>query len=291
MSSRIDSHQHFWKYDPKVFGWIPDSMNRIKRDFLPEDLRPILKKNNIGGCVAVQVVQNERESEFLLNLASKNAFIIAVVGWVDLSAPNVEERLNFFSRNPLFKGIRHTVYDEAGEFLLKPEFQNGISNLSDQNLTFDLLVFEYQLNSAIKLVEKFPNQAFVLDHLAKPDISKKISAEWKRKMAILAQNPNVYAKLSGFTTQTEDFRWKRDQFLPFLDTMFETFGPDRLMFGSDWPVCLSAGSYETGINILEDYLSGEAPGTVEKIFGGNAIGFYNNLAQKKSRSFKQDFNK
>lgn len=270
---KIDSHQHFWSYDPEVFSWIPDSMKDIRKDFFPEDLQPILQKNGIDGCISVQTIQNEHETEFLLDLAAKNEFIKAVVGWVDLSAENVEERLKSFGENPLFKGVRHTVYDEKGEFLLKPDFQNGISKLSAQNRTFDLLVFDYQIDSAIKLIEKFPNQAFVLDHLAKPSISEGISEEWKRKMAELAQNPNVFAKLSGMTTQT-NFDWKKTNFFPFLDVMFENFGPERLMFGSDWPVCLSAGKYEDSINILEEYFSWENHETMERIFCGNAVEFY-----------------
>ena len=230
----IDSHQHFWKYDPVTYSWINENMFSIRKDFFPEDLRPVLQKNRIDGCVSVQADQSEDETKFLLNLAAENLIVKAVVGWVDLSAGNVSGRLDHFAQDLFFKGVRHTVYDDKGEFMLQPAFQRGIAALSEFGLTYDILAFDYQLPGAIGLVKKFPDQPFVLDHMGKPRISSEgPSMQWKESIRELASYRNSYCKLSGMVTETTDFSWKSSDFIPYLDVVVEAFGVDRVMYCSD----------------------------------------------------------
>lgn len=272
---KLDAHQHFWKYDPEIYHWIDDSMAEIRSDFTPSDLQPVLTKNEIEGCIAVQADQSERDTEFLLKLASEHDFIKAVVGWMDLKAENLEERLAFFSRNALLKGIRHTVYDQEGEFMADPDFRNGIAKLGNFDLTYDLLVFEYQLAGAIKLVKNFPNQVFVLDHMGKPNISSNGPSEfWRRNIEEIAKNDHVFCKLSGIFTQVPDFKWHEALFTPYLDVVVENFGVNRIMFGSDWPVSLTAASYEDTLGILENYFEEYSLEEKERIFGANAAECY-----------------
>ncbi len=272
---KIDSHQHFWQFDPVRDAWIDDSMSVIRRDFLPEDLKPLLTVNNIDGCVAVQADQSETETDFLLDLAAKNAFIKGVVGWVDLRKENVEERLAHYAKRSLFKGVRHIAQGEADDFLLRADVQTGISLLAKYDLTYDILVFARQLPAAIELVKAFPQQKFVLDHLAKPQISKGLDKAWQTNIAVLAEYPNVFCKLSGMVTETEDFKWKKSDFTPFLDVIFTSFGTDRVMYGSDWPVCLLAADYAAQLNILQEYITDFSEVEQSKIMGGNAVSFYN----------------
>lgn len=274
MSLKIDSHQHFWKYDPVRYSWIDNSMKKIKRNFLPGDLEPVLRKNGFDGCIAVQADQSEAETDFLLKLASHNHMVKGVIGWLDLTSPEFTEKLTECADNPYLKGLRHTHYDKAGEFMLDSNFQNGISKLQDFNLTYDILAFDYQLPGAVKLVENFPEQSFVLDHMGKPRISEGVSAEWKKNIEQLAEHPNVYCKLSGFITQTKNFNWKAGDFRPFLDIVFKAFGEERLMFGSNWPVCLVAASYAQTVEIITAHFK-ENSSAREKIFGSTAEKFYN----------------
>ncbi len=271
----IDSHQHFWLYDPVRDAWIDDSMKVIKRDFLPKDFAPILKENGVEGCVAVQADQSEAETQFLLDCAASNPFIKGVVGWVDLIAENVEERIQHFAKNKLFKGIRHIVQAEKDDYLLREDVQRGISILSKYQLTFDILVFPQQLTAAIELVAKFPNQKFVLDHIAKPKISEAIDREWISNINALAKHKNVYCKLSGMVTETTNFSFEEKDFITFIDTIHQAFGPDRILFGSDWPVCLLAADYQKVLGIVSDYLENYSPEINKKILGANAIKFYN----------------
>jgi len=240
---------------------------------LPEDLEPLLRAQNFDGCIAVQAAQNERETNFLLELAAQYDFIKGVVGWLDMSSPDFHKELEIHSDNRYFKGLRHVVYDEQGEFFLDPVFQKGIAQLQEFQLTFDLLTFDYQLPGAIQLAQKFPDQAFVLDHMGKPVISEMPSQEWEQNIKELASCSNVYCKLSGLITQTDDFEWEKKDFYPFLEIVFEAFGEERLMYGSDWPVCLAAGSYQDTVEVVKDYMDIsyiEAKG----IFGRNAAKFY-----------------
>lgn len=272
---KIDSHQHFWQFDPVRDAWIDDSMQVIRRNFMPGDLQPLLAQNGIDGCVAIQADQSEKETEFLLDLAAKSDFIKGVVGWVDLLATNLSERLAYFAKNPFFKGVRHIAQGEADDFLQRPDVMIGIGQLEQFNLTYDLLVYTHQLPAAIELVRHFPNQAFVLDHIAKPKISEGLNADWKNYIQQLAAFRNVNCKVSGMITETNNFQWKKVDFTPFLDTILEAFGADRIMYGSDWPVCLLAAQYEEQLAIVQDYFATLPIAEQTKIMGGNTIEFYN----------------
>lgn len=271
---QIDAHQHFWQFDPVRDAWIDESMQVIRRDFLPEDLGPILAANQVDACIAVQADQSETETNFLLDLAAKHPFIKGVVGWLDLRADNIEERLAFFCENPALKGLRHIAQAEPVDFLLRPDFQNGIKQLASFGLTYDLLVFQHQLPAAIELVRQFPEQAFVLDHLAKPPYSEGMNAQWKQHIKALASFPNVWCKLSGMVTETRDFQWKLADFDPFLEELLEAFGPQKLMYGSDWPVCLLAADYQQQMGIVKHFISSLSENEQTQIMGLNAIDFY-----------------
>ena len=272
---KLDSHQHFWKYSPQQHNWIDDSMVSLKRDFLPNDLEPHLIENKIEACVVVQADQSEKETEFLLELATQYEFIKGVVGWVDLRAKNVEERLQFYSQNQYFKGVRHIVQSEKQDFLLDPAFQNGIGKLGNLNLTYDLLIYSHQIEAAIKLVSQFPNQKFVLDHLAKPNIKNGKIDPWKNQIQRLAQFSNVSCKISGMVTEADHSQWKPSDFIPYLDIVFEAFGENRILFGSDWPVCLLAASYKEVYHLITDYTANFSLEQRDKLFGGNAERIYN----------------
>jgi L-fuconolactonase len=271
----IDSHQHFWKYHPVKDAWITNDMKIIQQDFLPEHLAPIFQTLNIEGCVAVQADQSEEETEFLLGLAKTNDFIKGVVGWVDLSSPNVSSRLEHYAQNPYFKGVRHILQAEKEDFLLDPKFQFGISQLSTLNLTYDVLVYPTHLKNTATLVSKFPENKFVLDHLAKPYIKSGEIEQWKKDIQRIAQNPNVYCKLSGYVTEADLANWKYEDFVPYFDVIFEAFGAYRVLFGSDWPVCLLATEYEEVLNIVNRYINELNLDEKQAILGGNASRFYN----------------
>jgi L-fuconolactonase len=258
---KIDAHQHFWQYNPEEYSWLTDEMAKIRKDFSPGDLEPVLENNGIDGCVVVQVRQSEEETQQLLEYAAEHDFIKAVVGWVDLAADNVEDRLEYFSQQPFFRGIRHTVWDERGEFMEAPEFQRGISGLKKFDLSYDILAFDEQLGAALNLVKNFPEQVFVLDHMGKPVVNGAPSKE-------------VYCKLSGLFTQVEGYDWKKAHLSPYLDVVLEAFGTDRLMFGSDWPVSLVATSYDEGLEFLHNYFRNFSEEEKAAIFGLNAARGY-----------------
>ena len=271
----IDSHQHFWKYDPVRYSWIDDSMKILRRDFLPSDLGPILKNNGVDGCVAVQADQSERETEFLLELANENEFIKGVVGWVDLRAEGVSKRLAHYSQNEKLKGVRHIVQEEPDpEFMLRKDFQNGVSRLAEFGLTYDILVYPNQLAAAVLLSRAFPEQKFVLDHIAKPRISEGLDNQWVNNIKELALNPNVSCKISGMVTETTNFKWQQEDFYPFIDVVLDAFGWRRLMYGSDWPVCLLGGNYKEVLTIVKDYISKLPENERAGIMGLNAKEFY-----------------
>lgn len=270
----IDSHQHFWRFHPVRDSWIDDTMKIIQRDFLPSDLEPVLKNNNVDGCIAVQADQSEDESNFLLNLAEENDFIKGVVGWVDLCDLNVDERLAHFSQSPYFKGVRHILQAEKPEFMLKEAFLNGIGKLSLFDLTYDILVFPHQLKSSIALVSKFPDQKFVLDHLAKPPIKSGKLGDWKNEIKELAKHTNVHCKLSGMVTEANWGKWAKEDFTPYLDVIFESFGTDRIMYGSDWPVCLLSGNYTEVLSITTNYIDQLSIQEQSQVMGLNAHEFY-----------------
>ena len=271
----IDSHQHFWNYDPDRDAWIDASMEVIRKDFLPEDLKLILEQNGVDGCIAVQADQSETETEFLLACAEQNPFIKGVVGWVDLIAENLEDRLKHYAANPLFKGVRHIVQAEKDDYLFREDVQGGISKLSKYNLAFDILVFPQQLPAAIELVEKFPEQTFVLDHIAKPNISAPMTETWKTNITALSKFENVSCKLSGMVTETKDFAFADEDFAPFMDHVFSSFGANRILFGSDWPVCLLAADYTKVKTLISDYLDKHSLKARAQVLGINAIKIYN----------------
>jgi len=272
----IDAHQHFWQYDAQRHDWISDEMKVIQRDFLPEHLAPILAKNNISGCVAVQADQTLAETDFLIELANKNAFIKAVVGWVDLRADDVDDILEHYAELPIVKGFRHVVQGEADtEFMLRPKFKAGITALGAFDFTYDILIYHYQIDQAIQLAKLFPDQKFVLDHIAKPDIKSGEYTQWQTNIKKLALHQNVYCKLSGMVTEGEWNDWKVADFKIYLDTVVKAFGTERLMYGSDWPVCLVAAEYEEQLGIVNEYFSTFSTLEKKKIMGGNALKFYN----------------
>lgn len=274
MKNRIDSHQHFWKFDPVRDSWIDDSMLKIQKDFLPEDLQPLLTENKFQGCVAVQADQSEEQTDFLVDLASKNDFIKGVVGWVDLRDKNVSERLNHFSENKIIKGFRHVVQGEADDFMFRHDFRNGIRELKAYNFTYDILIFHRQLPAAIDLVHSFPDQAFVIDHIAKPDIKSGNIKSWKKDIIEIAKAENVMCKISGMVTEANWNTWQTADLKPYLDVIFENFSTHNLMFGSDWPVCNLAADYSKIVNTLEDYISQLSNQDQQQIWTNNAKSFY-----------------
>jgi L-fuconolactonase len=272
---KIDSHQHFWRYNPTRDAWITDAMSVLKRDFLPQELSEECKANGIAASVAVQADQSENETLFLLEMAEDNAQIAGVVGWVDLTSANVNGRLQFFSRHEKLRGFRHVAQAEPDDrFLLRPDFVRGISYLRPFGFTYDILIYPRHLPAAIELVSKFPGQRFVIDHLAKPEIKSNDSAFWATHIRRIAECPNVYCKLSGLVTEADWWNWKASDFKPYLDVVHDAFGPERLMFGSDWPVCLLAASYGQVKQIIDDFFHECTAEQKENIFGGNAIRFY-----------------
>jgi len=272
--NRIDAHQHFWKFDPVRDSWIDETMQKIQKDFLPEDLLPLLQENQFSGCVAVQASQSEDETNFLVNLAAKNDFIKGVVGWVDLRGVTIEERLNHFSSNKIIKGFRHVVQGEPDDFMLRKDFQNGISALKQFNFTYDILIFHRQLPAAIELANQFPDQPFVIDHIAKPDIKSGDILSWKKGIQEISKAENVFCKISGMVTEADWKNWKTDDLKPYLDVIFENFSADKLMFGSDWPVLNLASNYTEVVKILEDYMAQLTVENQNKIWFQNAVSFY-----------------
>jgi L-fuconolactonase len=271
---RIDSHQHFWNYDPGEYPWIKPEWP-IRRSFLPEALALELKSCQMDGCVAVQARQIFAESQWLLELAERAPFIKGVVGWVDLRAADVAVQLGRLAAHSKFVGVRHVLQDEADDnYMLDAHFQRGISQLRQFDLTYDLLIFPRQLPAAIRLASAFPEQPFVLDHIAKPPIKKGTLDPWRGHLQELAGLPNVCCKVSGLITEADWGRWRPLQFKPYLDVVFEAFGPDRVMFGSDWPVTLLAGTYQQVFELAREYVAPLGAGIEAAFFGGNAVKFY-----------------
>jgi len=272
---KIDSHQHFWKFDPIRDAWIDETMSAIRRDFGPDDLKPLLDKNGINGCVAVQADQSEVETLFLLDHANNNEFVKAVVGWVDLRSHEIESRLAYFSQFKKLKGFRHVLQGEADRALmLNPEFMNGIKALKKYDLTYDILIYPDQLKDVPEFVKAFPGQKFVIDHIAKPHIKTAKIDEWAKDIKALAGFENLYCKVSGMVTEADWNNWKQDDFAPYLDIVFETFSTKRLMFGSDWPVCNVAGGYDKVVEIAKAYTAKLSANEQDDVWGNTAIGFY-----------------
>jgi L-fuconolactonase len=271
----IDSHQHFWIFDPERDSWITPEMEVIRRDFLPADLKPVLERNKVDGCVAVQADQSDSETEFLLHLAEANDMIKGVVGWINFTAEDVYDKLEVYSQFELLKGFRHVVQAEPDGFLSGAAFVNGVAQLAAFDFTYDILIYPQQLKEAFSFAGNLPNVRFVLDHIAKPYIKKGETESWKSDIKALAGLPNVSCKVSGMVTEADWSNWKKSDFVPYLDVVFEAFGSKRLMFGSDWPVCLLAGEYENMKSVLTDYLSSFSTTEQADVMGNNAVRFYN----------------
>ena len=272
----IDAHQHFWQYEPQKHAWIDDDMAVIRRDFMPRDLITELKVNEIDGCVAVQADQTIEETDILIDLASENDFIKGVVGWVDFRASTIEKDLEKFSNNTIVKGFRHVVQGEPDpNFLLRKPFLNGIKQLEQYGYTYDILIFPHQLGATLEFVKQFPNQKFVIDHIAKPYIKDGFYDGWATLMKEIASHKNVYCKLSGMITEADYNNWKPEEIKRYLDLVLASFGADRCLFGSDWPVCLVAGSYAQVKELITDYITNFSTDEKAKIMGNNAVEFYN----------------
>jgi L-fuconolactonase len=271
----IDAYKHFCVYNAREFDGIDDSIASLRRDFLPPALKSELDQAEFEGCVAVQARQTREETRWLLDLAASSPFILGVVGWVDLQSPQVRAQLQAFAENPKLVGVRHVVQSELDDrFLLRPEFLRGIAALEEFDLAYDILIYTKHLPVAAEFVRQFPRQRFVLDHLAKPPIKSGSMHPWTDGIRRLAGFPNVFCKLSGMATEADWQRWKPEDMTPYLDVAFECFGPDRLMIGSDWPVCTVAASYARAMEVVNDYLGRHPENTREAVLGGNAQRFW-----------------
>ena len=272
---RIDAHQHFWIYNPAEYEWISESMSVLRRNFLPKELQPELQNAGFQGSIAVQARQTLEETQWLLELADTSPNISGVVGWVDLCSSECRSQLETFSKNPKLVGIRHIVQSEPDDrFLMRRNFLEGIALLEEYDLAYDILIYSKHLSVAAEFVERFPKQRFVLDHLAKPPIKSREIDSWAAGIHPIAIFPNVYCKLSGLVTEADWQHWKPGDITPYLDIAFETFGASRLMIGSDWPVCLVAGSYSRTVDVVKNYLQGHPAETRDAVLGGNAQRFW-----------------
>ena len=273
---RIDAHQHFWIYDPNRDAWITDNMSIIQRDFLPNDISFTLKNNGIDGVVAIQADQSEQETRFLMDLAQVYKMIKGVVGWVDLRSDNIDELLDAYSQYDIVKGFRHIIEGEAsGNFLTTDEFLRGIESLTKHNYTYDLLIRPRHYQSTLNCVKSNPKQKFMLDHLAKPPIKSQEFEDWGIFIEELASYKNVYCKISGLATEADWAKWRLEDFRQYVDHVVKCFGKNRICFGSDWPVCLLASTFEQSIEIVTTRLNSFTGDDLDKFWGLNAVNFYN----------------
>ncbi len=270
----IDSHVHFWIFDPIRDSWITEDMGVIRNDFMPNDIAPIYNELQIEGCIAVQADQTEEQNHFLLSLAAQNTLIKGIVGWVDLLNPNLEERLTYWKRHQKIKGFRHVLQAESNDFILNKQLAKGIQTLHKFGYTYDLLCYHTQMDAINKLVDQLPNQPLVLDHCGKPDVKTQALKTWDASIKMLAQNPNVYCKISGLLTEADWLNWTEIEIFTCFDIVFKHFGPDRIMYGSDWPVVLVSKPYADWFNLVKKYVSQFSEKERMKIFSGNAIKFY-----------------
>src|SRR5690606_25470987 len=272
----IDSHQHFWQYEPAKHAWIDDAMAIIRKDFEPSDLATVYKEHGVDGCVAVQADQTIAETDFLLKLSDEHDFIKGVVGWIDLRDANLQNQLEAYQSKQKLKGFRHVVQGEADpNFLLRPNFLSGISLLEKYNYTYDILIFPHQLGATLEFVKRFPNQKFIIDHIAKPYIKDGFFDGWAVLMREIGKQKNVFCKVSGMITEADYNLWTPEQIEPYMQLVLEAFGPERLLFGSDWPVCLVAGNYQQVKSLVTDFISKLSESEQKQITGMNAMKFYN----------------
>lgn len=271
----IDAHHHLWNFNEAEYAWIDDSMSILKQDYLPADLEPQLAGSNVTGTIAVQARQRLEETRWLLELAGRHRFIKGVVGWFDICSDDLQSQLNEFTDDPKLVGARHVIHDEPeDDFMLRPEFITGMEKLVQYNLTYDLLLFPKHLKNALELVSLFPDQRFVLDHISKPLIKAGTMDPWQEEITALASQPNVWCKISGLVTEADHEQWKYEDFVPYLDTVVESFGKDRIMLGSDWPVCRLAGEYHEVLDIPVRYFQNMGQADKEKIFSLNCMDCY-----------------
>jgi L-fuconolactonase len=252
----LDAHHHFWRYDPAEYGWINEPMAAIRRDFLPADLAREIAAVGVTGVVSVQARQTLEETRWLLELAGQHDFIRGVVGWAPLIARNFEAQFGPLTANKKLKAVRHVLQDEPDpNYMLRADFNAGVASLQKFGLVYDILIFERQLPQTIEFVDRHPDQVFVLDHIAKPRIRDGVLSPWRESICELARRDNVYCKISGMATEADWHGWTPEQLRPYLDAVLEAFGPRRLMFGSDWPVCLVACEYGRWFRTVSDYLA------------------------------------
>jgi L-fuconolactonase len=271
----IDSHHHFWKYNPAEFAWIDDSMSAIWRDFLAADLRKAIEEAGVDGTVCVQARQSLEETHSILRIANENKFIRGVVGWVPLISERVKHDLEAVGADPKLRGVRHVIHDEADEqFIAREDFNRGVSLLKEFKLAYDILIFERQLPAAIRFVDRHPDQIFVLDHIAKPKIKTGESEPWAKNMKELGRRTNIYCKISGMVTEADWQNWTQQQLREYFDVALDAFGFERLMAGSDWPVCLLACGYKRWWDILRQWTSGMSKDESERFFALNAMKAY-----------------
>ena len=272
---RIDSHHHFWKYSVEEYPWIGDSMAALRRDFLPEHLKAEIAAVGFDGVVSVQARQTIGETEWLLSLADGNDFIRGVVGWVPLADACVREVIAKFATNRKLRAVRHVVQDETDDrFILGADFNRGVSMLKDFGLVYDILIFERQLAPSIEFVDRHPQQVFVLDHIAKPRIGENAIEPWRVNIRELARRENVFCKVSGMVTEADWKTWSEEQLRPYFDAVLEAFGPKRLMFGTDWPVCLAASGYARWVDVVCKFAAGLSADEQEWLFGKTAVQAY-----------------
>jgi L-fuconolactonase len=269
-AKRIDAHQHFWHYNAAEYGWIDDSMAALRRDFLPPDAAREMAAIAVNACVAVQARQTLAETAWLLDLATRHPFIAGVVGWVDLQADDARAQLQRFAANPQLVGIRHIAQSEPDDFLLRPAFCRGIARLEEFALVYDILVYERQLPVVSEFVARFERQPFVLDHLGKPDIRRGRIAAWEREFRRVAAFPHVVCKLSGLVTEADWAAWTPAQLRPYLEVAFDCFGANRLLIGSDWPVCTVAADYRRTMSVVTEFLAERPRDEWEAVLGGTA---------------------
>jgi len=271
----LDSHHHFWKYNPIEYDWIDGSMKVIRKDFLPENLKTTIQEAGVDGVISVQARQSVEETDWLISMAHQNDFIKGIVGWLPLIQDDMEVYLEKYANEKLLKGVRHVIQGEPDpEFILRKDFNRGISLLKEYSLVYEILIIERQLSNTIRFVDQHPNQVFVLDHIAKPLIGRKELSPWKENIMELAKRENVNCKISGMVTEADYQKWTPSQLLPYFEVILEAFGPDRLLFGSDWPVCLVATSYKSWMELVQKNITFLSDTEQSKIMGGNAVKIY-----------------
>lgn len=275
MTELIDAHQHFWRYRPETHAWIDERMAVLKQDFLPDDLEPLLKTEGLGGSIAVQAANSLEETRLLLDLAERHPVIRGVVGWVDLVSPDLDRQLESLAGRTRLCGIRHIAQDEPDDrWLAREDVIRGVAKLASFRLTYDILVYSRQLPAAMELARALPQQPLVLDHVGKPEIAAGRLDPWRADLRRLAELPHVHCKLSGLVTEARWDTWQPADLRPYLDVALEAFGPGRLMFGSDWPVCLLAGSYAEVIGLARAAIAALSRDEQHAILGGTAARFY-----------------